>query len=119
MGTQRQGFCKYCGQSKMIEADEDMSQEIVDEMVTEDCNCDNAAKARSKKQRMEKIENFVNDHFRDDTQDFVKDAIYLIENCIWEKISFSYGHCQCAIWLDANGYLRIRIHHKTDEELKV
>lgn len=119
MGTQRQGFCKYCGQSKMIEAGEDMSQEIVDEMVTEDCNCDGAAKARSRKNRLEKIENFVSEHFSDKTQDFVKDAISLIENGIWEKISFNYGHCQCAIWLDANGYLRIRIHHKTDEELKV
>lgn len=64
MEIQRQGFCKYCGQSKIIEADEDMSQEIVDEMVTEDCNCDEAAKARSRKNRLEKIEKFVSEHFQ-------------------------------------------------------
>ena len=79
MEIQRQGFCKYCGQSKIIEADEDMSQEIVDEMVTEDCNCNDAAKARSQKERKEKIEKFVTDHFRDDTRDFVKDAISLLK----------------------------------------
>lgn len=116
---EKQGFCKYCGQAKIIDVDEHTPQEVVDEMVTDDCNCNEAAKARSKKERINKIDEFISDHFKDETQDFVRDAVSLIENCIWEKISFNYGHCQCAIWLDANGYLRIRIHHKTDEELKV
>ena len=119
MGTQRQGFCKYCGQSKIIEADEEMSQDLIDDLVTEDCNCDGAAKARSRKNRLRKIEEFVSEHFKDEIQDFVKDAINETENGTWEKITLNYWHCQCAIWLDAKGYLRIRIHHKTDEELKV
>lgn len=116
---EKQGFCKYCGQAKIIDCDEHTLQEVVDEMVTDDCNCDRAAKERSRKARAAKIDDFVCQHFADDTQEFVKEAIVLVEQAVWEKISFNYGKCTCAIWLDANGYLRIRIHHKTDEELKV
>lgn len=39
----RIGCCRFCGNQRMIDADEDMTQEELNEEATEQCNCGQAA----------------------------------------------------------------------------
>lgn len=41
------GTCLYCGQQKIIKANDTMDQQDIDEQVTLECACDGAARARN------------------------------------------------------------------------
>ena len=37
------GYCKFCGQAYMVEADEDASKDEINELATAKCDCQGAA----------------------------------------------------------------------------
>lgn len=49
----REGFCPFCGQKQMVEADSD---ETANEAAAENCNCDGAKRARSARQCAQNID---------------------------------------------------------------
>lgn len=51
----RTGACRFCGQIKAVEAPEDWSEEKVDELVAENCGCDDAIWYQNKKKRKENV----------------------------------------------------------------
>ena len=54
--TQKTGKCRFCGQNKLIEVPDSISQEEVDEEVTLVCKCYDAKLYKEKKEKEEQIE---------------------------------------------------------------
>ena len=51
--TRQIGFCKYCNQGRTIEAPEGSSAADLNELATEECECDEARRQRERRARME------------------------------------------------------------------
>ena len=119
---ERFGTCAYCGQGKMIDAPEDKSQAEIDALVTEECNCIDAREVRNKRERREKIEEFVNAHFGENLRPFIHESVDLIDrwdsqiNDISIKLIDDYS---VKIWRDSDDKLHIKTKMITDDELKV
>ena len=47
------GFCKYCGQSRIIEAPEGFSAADLNEQASDECDCDEARRQRERRAKME------------------------------------------------------------------
>lgn len=119
IGTQNQGFCQFCGQGFMLETVGEVTQNELDELATEKCQCQEAVTFRRKRDRRKKIDEYVQNHFPECMRDFVFEAISVVEEYHIDKCSFNFASRTCAIWMDADMYLHVKIKHKSDEELKV
>lgn len=121
------GTCKYCGQTKMIQTVAPVSQAELDNMATDMCMCPEAEKERRKKERKERIADFVDKHFKDEElRADIHDAI----DKIWDpehrrkhtltSISLQPSEdMTIKIWKDADFNLRIKAKTVDDCELKV
>lgn len=49
------GTCKYCGKTQIIETSGGLSQEIVDDMVTQRCDCDDAIYHRTESEAFDSL----------------------------------------------------------------
>lgn len=47
------GYCKFCGQAYMVEADQDATTEELNELATDKCGCDASARYAWKKSTLE------------------------------------------------------------------
>ncbi len=74
------GCCEYCGQSKLIEAEEGLSQAEYDALVTDQCDCPQAKSERRKKELKEKIDNFIETEVDPEARDFMRAAVEMIRN---------------------------------------
>lgn len=52
----KSGACRFCGQNKLMEVPESMTQEEVDEEVTLECKCYEAKAYQEKKEKEERLE---------------------------------------------------------------
>ena len=120
--VERFGTCAYCGQGKMIKAPEDKAQIEIDALVTEECNCIDARAVRNKRERKEKIDDFINSHFAEDIRPFIQDSVDIIDrwdsqiNDISIKLIDDFA---VKIWKDSDDKLHIRTKMVADDELKV
>ena len=67
------GYCRFCGQSIMVEADADASEESLNDLATERCRCDGAATFAWKKRVLEEFGQDVEMMFKED--DDLKEVI--------------------------------------------
>lgn len=121
------GTCQFCGQSKMIQTIAPVSQAELDAMATDMCMCPEAEKARRKKERKAKIDEFVNHNFKDEE---LREDIHNMVDMIWDS-EHKRKHTHQAItlqpsedmtikiWKDADFNLRIKAKTVDDCELKV
>lgn len=113
------GTCRYCGQTKAIQALVGLSQSDLDNMVTDQCMCPDAKTERRKKERKAKISAFVKKHFTPERANFIQTAISLVEGNDFDKISCNYDSKTCTIWVDADSCLHLKVQKREDDELKV
>lgn len=113
------GVCAYCGQSIFIETVGEVSQDERDIMATNKCMCPEAQSERRKKERREKIDEYIKKHFSSSKQNFVREAVAMIEAFDFDKISLNFDSKTCTIWLDSDSWLHMKIQHREDDELKV
>lgn len=113
------GTCAYCGQTAIIETVGEVTQAELDSMATDKCMCKEAQSERRKKERRQKIKNYVSKHFSAERIDFVNDAIAMVEGFDFDKVSMNFDAKTCTIWMDSDSYLHIKIQHREDDELKV
>lgn len=117
---EKTGTCAYCHQSMMIETVGEVSQEEVDIMVTEKCKCPEAATARRKKERKEKIDRFIKRQFDPDTALFIRTVIKMVEDEDICDFSCKFPDERVTkIWLDSKLYLHIQVKKNLDDELTV
>lgn len=81
------GCCEYCGQSKLIEAEEGLSQAEYDALVTDQCDCPQAKSERRKRETKEKIEDFIEAEVAPEAKDFVRAAVDMIRNYQCESVT--------------------------------
>jgi len=80
---QKTGACIYCGQIGTVEAEEHISVEEIDKMVSLQCDCHLAKEAVKKAQRLEKAKDSAKKLFADHSEDviyFMQAAVTLISN---------------------------------------
>ena len=113
------GTCAFCGQTATIETVGEVTQEQLDAMATDRCKCPEAQSEKRKKERRAKIDAYIQRHFNVSMEQFVQDAIKLVENAVVDKVSLNYNSKTCTIWLDSDAWLHLKIQHREDDELKV
>lgn len=51
--TRQTGFCRYCNQARMIEAPDGLSAADLNELASQECDCDEATRQRERRAKME------------------------------------------------------------------
>lgn len=115
------GRCRFCGQSRMLETIGELSQDELDNIATDLCYCPEADQVRRKKERQEKIDAFVNDHFKGHIQKLIYMAIDEVReygNGIAEISIKTSDDMSIRIWVDSDAWLHIKAKTVEDYELK-
>jgi len=118
-GDVAMGTCLYCGQSMIFEGVH-ATQEELDAMATQQCNCEEAKVARKKKQdaedaereRLRRIEGALynaENLFEEmpEARDLVKKAIPALVDFALKKVTISDGEVTASVWRDANGKVTV------------
>lgn len=88
------GYCKYCGQSKMIEVPDSYEQDYIDADVTDKCTCPEATAESKVQQIITHTEFQLKEMFKDNSEAILQKALYMIEplarNSI-NKITIGFG----------------------------
>lgn len=118
-GDVAMGTCLYCGQSMLFEGVH-ATQEELNVMATQQCNCEEAKIARKKKQDAEDKERerlrridaaFANaDNLFEEmpeARDLVKKAIPALVDFALKKVTISDGEVTASVWRDANGKVTV------------
>lgn len=116
------GTCRYCGQSIFIDTVGEVTQAELDNMATDRCMCPAADQARRKKERDQKIEEFVNDHFKGRVRDKIYQAIEDVtdyNNDIVEITIKTGSEWTIRVYVDSEYYLHIRAKITDNYELKI
>lgn len=88
------GYCKYCGQSKMIEVPDSYEQNLIDEDVTDKCNCPEAQAEAQIKQIINHAEFQLKEMLKEVNQDIVKLSLHMVEPIarnVISKYSIAFG----------------------------
>ena len=118
-GDVSMGTCLYCGQSMIFEGVH-ATQEELNMMATQQCNCEEAKIARKKKQdeedkereRLRRIEAAIcnaENLFEEmpEARDLVKKAIPALVDFALKKVTISDGEVTASVWRDANGKVTV------------
>lgn len=118
-GEVSMGTCLYCGQSMLFE-DVHATQEELNMMATQQCNCEEAKVARKKKQdaedaereRLRRIEGalYNAENLFDElpeARELVKRAIPALVDFKLKKVTISDGEVTASVWRDANGKVTV------------
>lgn len=113
------GFCRFCGQSRVIYTVGEMQQAELDDMATEQCTCAGAEADRREKNRKEKVNKYVQKHFDPELRNLIYGIIPMVEQKDLLKVTLALPDDRTTnIWLDSDDYLRIKVKKTSEEELK-
>lgn len=113
------GTCKYCGQTAMVTTVAEVSQAELDVMVTEKCMCLEASSERRKKERKEKLREYIRKTFDEPLDKFIHDAFQLVDDVQVDDVTIKIGSRSIKIWRDSDLYTHIKTKRTEDEEFKV
>lgn len=113
------GTCKYCGQTAMITTVGEVSQAELDVMATEKCMCQEAQSERRKKERKEKLREYIRKTFDEPLDQFIHDAFELVDDVHVDDVTIKIGSRSIKIWRDSDLYTHIKTKRTEDEEFKV
>ena len=106
----------------MIETVGELPQNELDNMATDLCNCPDADMARRKRERQEKIDEFVDLHFKGHIKDKIYEAIEEVTtlgNGISEIGYKTTDDMSIRVYVDSDYYLHVKAKVVDDYELKV
>lgn len=113
------GTCKYCGQTAMITTVGEVSQAELDCMATDRCMCSEASSERRKKERKEKLREYIRKTFDEPLDKFIHDAFELVDDVHVDDVTIKIGSRSIKIWRDSDLYTHIKTKRTEDEEFKV
>lgn len=112
------GFCRYCNQARIIDAPEGSGPEDLNDLATEDCDCDEAIRQRERRQRMEAAGLWAKNTFsKEDGQ--LQVALCAIRATFDGQVSFvtmKIGKHTHKIDTDKDGMIRIRTTYRDSNE---
>lgn len=114
------GFCKWCGQQKAVEImAEEFDQQEVDELATWECDCQMARAERSKKERLDMVEAYIQEEFidgREPERKIAWEAVMSVWNKITNKVTFQDDRYQYSVFINKEGLITItRLFKETRE----
>lgn len=112
--SKRSGICKYCRNLVIVDAPEDYSDQEVNDLATEKCDCSEAKKERSRKARMKKAAEWAKDRFsqNDGQMQTVICAIMAVFDGGFDKVTIKAGKETYKIDKDKNWMMRIQHEYK-------
>ena len=113
------GTCKYCGQTAMITTVGEVSQAELDVMATDKCMCQEAQSERRKKERKEKLRDYIRKTFEEPLDRFIHDAFEIVDDCHVDDVTIKTGSKSIKIWRDSDLFTHIKTKRTEDEEFKV
>lgn len=112
------GFCKYCGQSRIVEAPEGFSAADLNEQASDECDCDEAIRAREKKTQMEAAGLWAQNTFSRESGQLqvVLCAIRATFEGAIDYVTVKIGKHTHKIDTDSDGMIRIRSTFRDSNE---
>lgn len=112
------GFCKYCNQARIIDAPQGSAPDDLNELATEECDCDDARRAREKKRRMEAAGLWAKNMFssHDGQLQTALCAIRSTFEGLIDYVTIKIGKRTHKIDTDSDGMIRIRSTYKDSNE---
>ena len=112
------GFCKYCGQSRIIEAPEGFSAADLNEQASDECDCDEARRQRERREKTEAAGMWAKNIFsRENGQ--LKTVLCAIRSTFEGSIDYvtvKIGKRTHKIDTDSDGMIRIRSTFRDSNE---
>lgn len=103
------GKCKYCGNARIVDTDEELNQEELDALASDQCDCNGAEHARKRKADRETAEAYIDDLVdKEEVAEELKRFIPLLQEC---KID--------GVTVKVNEKTKITLATKTSGALKV
>lgn len=100
------GCCEYCGQSKLIEAEEGLSQAEYDALVTDQCDCPQAKSERRKLETAKKVAEYIDKTVDPAAVDVFKAAVEAVKGFSVDSITIvDNDGWRTKISVDKEGYL--------------
>ncbi len=117
--VQKVGFCKYCGQIVMVEAPEELPPEELNELASQQCNCDEAKRQQRRIARMGAAAIWAENYFSRESGQLqaVCCAIKAVFEYAFDNITIKSGKKTYKIDMDKDGMIRIRTKY-TDNEIE-
>lgn len=96
MARTKIGYCRYCGNSRMIEEPEESEHELdqteIDDIATWECECQAAKKARSKEEQrricIDNIKGMIEEEYPD-VAGILTECIPLVQEAAIDKVVFN------------------------------
>lgn len=112
------GFCRFCNQARIIDAPQGCAPEDLNDLATEECDCDEAQRERTKKMRMEAAGLWAKNTFSDQNgqlQTVLCSIRSTFEGAI-DYVTIKIGKRTHKIDTDSDGMIRIRSTFRDSNE---
>lgn len=107
-----EGACRFCGQIAMVEAVFDWTQEEIDEVAVERCQCMQAAAYTAKKEQTESACKMIHRkfiEFKESKKVFLENTAKMVIDYEIAKANLSLtAEVKCTMSLDKDGKIRIK-----------
>lgn len=116
--TKQTGFCRYCNQARMIDAPEGLSAADLNELASEECDCDEATRQRERRAKMEAAGTWAQNIFskQDGQLQTVLCAIRSTFEGAIDYVTIKIGKQTHKIDTDSDGMIRIRTTFRDSNE---
>lgn len=113
------GYCKYCGNSRIVEMPDGVTQEALDKEATATCNCYRAMEARKKETQREvciaKLGEMLHEKHTE-IEELLVSAIDALQEGKFEKITINTGFSKTIRMRMTKDGIKIEIERKMKEE---
>lgn len=112
------GFCRYCNQARMIEAPDGLSAADLNELASQECDCDEATRQRERRAKMEAAGAWAQNIFskQDGQLQTVLCAIRSTFEGAIDYVTIKIGKQTHKIDTDSDGMIRIRTTFRDSNE---
>lgn len=110
------GYCRFCGQTGIIETDGNWGQEDVNEVITCQCRCDMAKRYVESKERVQKAKNRIMELFGSEAEKPVDDNVVNIMHTVVDAIEAKYMK---GITIDIGQGVKAKVSKMAKESIKV
>lgn len=116
--TRQTGFCRYCNQARMIEAPDGLSAADLDELASQECDCDEATRQRERRAKMEAAGAWAKNIFSNQNGQLqtVLCAIRSTFEGAIDYVTIKIGKQTHKIDTDSDGMIRIRTTFRDSNE---
>lgn len=116
------GVCKYCHQSKLLQFNEEVSQEYADLCATGSCDCKAAKFAREREERLGKARSKIEEYFGGRGEDrkvaWMNEGLQLVNDMIIDRLSVNIEEKSMSISMNAKGNIKTSFKEQKTESIE-